>query len=270
MSSSNASVPRLRRVLTVAGAIAATMIVGAGIAAAHVTVSPSSATAGSYTTITFRVPTESDTATTTGVRIEIPSSTPIRSVMAEHLPGWTAEIVTSPLAAPVTQGAVTLDKAVSSVTFTATDGGIRPGEFATFDLLIGPLPDVTAITFAAVQTYSDGTVVSWNEPAKADGSEPEHPAPVLTILARSSGTGTAADISTATSAGTVWAAATGTTDSLARVLAILALLVAIIAVTIKVAAARRAEPPAGNPFNAQVPPQPAGQPPVQSPEDGKQ
>jgi periplasmic copper chaperone A len=263
------SVTRLRRVLTVAGAVAATMIVGAGIAAAHVTVSPSSATAGSYTTITFRVPTESDTAATTGVRIEIPASTPIRSVMAEHLPGWTADIVTSPLAAPVTQGSVTIDKAVSSVTFTATDGGIRPGEFATFDLLIGPLPDVTAITFAAVQTYSDGTVVSWNEPATADGSEPEHPAPVLTILARSSGTGTAAE-SSATTAATASAAATGTTDSLARILAILALLVAIIAVTIKVAVARRAEPPAGNPFNPQVPPQPAGQPPVQSPEDGKQ
>ena len=33
------------------------------------------------------------------------------------------------------------------------------------------------MTFAADQTYSDGTVVNWNELTKAGAAEPEHPAP---------------------------------------------------------------------------------------------
>ena len=55
--------------------------------------------------------------------------------------------------------------------------------FAEFDISVGPVPDVPSISFIAVQTYSDGTVVNWADPTPPGGAEPEHPAPVLTIAA---------------------------------------------------------------------------------------
>jgi hypothetical protein len=36
------------------------------------------------------------------------------------------------------------------------------------------------MTFAALQTYSDGSTVNWDEKS-ANGAEPEHPAPVLEL-----------------------------------------------------------------------------------------
>jgi len=54
-------------------------------------------------------------------------------------------------------------------------------------LSAGPLPTNTKkLEFAALQTYSDGDVVSWIEPAVKGAPEPEHPAPTLT-LTKSSG-----------------------------------------------------------------------------------
>ena len=48
------------------------------------------------------------------------------------------------------------------------------------------------MTFKAIQTYSDGQVVSWiEEPAAGSNQEPEHPAPTLT-LAPASDSGAAA------------------------------------------------------------------------------
>lgn len=46
---------------------------------------------------------------------------------------------------------------------------------------LGQLPTTGSLTFTALQTYSTGEQVRWNE-VSADGStEPEHPAPTLTI-----------------------------------------------------------------------------------------
>jgi hypothetical protein len=46
------------------------------------------------------------------------------------------------------------------------------------------LPEgVDSLTFPAVQTYSDGQVVKWEEIAKDGAAEPEHPAPTLKLVA---------------------------------------------------------------------------------------
>ena len=45
------------------------------------------------------------------------------------------------------------------------------------------LPDTETVSFPAAQTYSDGTVVNWDQPPLPDGSEPEHPVPMLTLAA---------------------------------------------------------------------------------------
>ena len=66
--------PLARLVVLVAAvltALAASIVV-AGTASAHVTVASQDAAPGGYGKMTFRVPNESDTASTIGLRIQIP------------------------------------------------------------------------------------------------------------------------------------------------------------------------------------------------------
>ena len=56
------------------GAVTAVAVLGLAPAAfAHVTVNPSDAKQGRYTRVAFRVPTESDTASTTKLEVAIPT-----------------------------------------------------------------------------------------------------------------------------------------------------------------------------------------------------
>ncbi len=84
------------------------------------------------------------------------------------------------LSPPVVSGDVTITSAIGSITWTATDGGIAPGEFDAFVVQLGPIPDAAELVLPTLQGYSDGTTVDWSEVAVGD-AEPEHPAPVLEI-----------------------------------------------------------------------------------------
>ncbi|GGK55104.1 YcnI family copper-binding membrane protein [Nocardia camponoti] len=142
--------------------------IGAGIASAHVTVDAPGAAQGKYTVATFKVPTESDTASTTALKLTIPNL----KVRTEPMPGWTSNVEKN------AKGEAT------SVTWTAAPGntGVGPGQFQRFVLSIGPLPKQDSVTFPAQQTYSDGKVVAWDQ-SSSGGAEPEHPAPALTLTA---------------------------------------------------------------------------------------
>ena len=75
-------------------------------------------------------------------------------------------------------------QAVSKITWTATDGGLNPGEFDLFTISAGPLPTKpNKLTFKAIQTYSNGDVVNWIQQTVKGTPEPEHPAPTLTLTA---------------------------------------------------------------------------------------
>jgi len=163
-----------RRALAGATLTAALMVAGAGTAAAHVTVVAPGAEQGGYAVLTFRVPTESETAGTTALTVELPG---LRSARTEPMPGWTATVEKDPES-----------QLATSVTWTADPGvQVGPGQFQQFLLSAGPLPEEDEVAFPAVQTYSDGQVVAWDDVAEGD-EEPELPAPTLT-LAASSGDG---------------------------------------------------------------------------------
>src|SRR3954447_359375 len=107
----------------------AAMLALAAPASAHVTVSaPGAPRGGSDTVITFRVPAESDTAATTGLRVQLPADTPIEGVLVAPAPGWTHTEHRA-------------GDAVSEIDWTATGPGIRAGEFGEFVILAGELPD---------------------------------------------------------------------------------------------------------------------------------
>jgi uncharacterized protein YcnI len=183
----------LGRVGIVSAASAAVLIAAAGPASAHVTVNPNTATQGAYTKVSFRVPTESDKLSTTKVEVNLPADTPIASVSLKPLPGWTAATVKSKLATPIKTDDGELTEAVTKITWTAdAASAIKPGQFQEFDVSLGPLPSAGQVVFKALQTYSDGSVVRWIDEPATDGSEPEHPAPVLKLAAAGAGTGAAA------------------------------------------------------------------------------
>ncbi len=247
---------RWRRVLIVFALSSIGLLAGAGVAAAHVTVNPSDASAGAYTTLTFRVPNESPTAGTVGLTVRLPTDHPFASVAVKAVPGWTVKPTKTTLPTPVTEGDTTIKEAVTSVTWTADNGvAVHPGEFAEFELSVGPVPAVDELAFPTRQTYNDGTVVAWNEPTPASGEEPEHPVPTLTVTA--AGTGEEAghshggDASTAAvSEAAVSSTASGTatasdSNGAATILGAVSLVIAAAALVVAALALRRRPSGAG-------------------------
>ncbi|MDQ1484619.1 MAG: hypothetical protein QOJ62_312 [Actinomycetota bacterium] len=174
---------RITRRLLSAGVLSGALLAAtAGPALAHVTVNANgAATQGGYAKLTVRVPTESDTASTTKVQLVLPLETPMASVAVKPHTGWTYTVHKAKLDKPITSDDGQVTEAVSDITWTAdsADSAIKPGQFDEFDLSVGPLPAADSMTFKALQTYSDGTVVRWIEVAAAGAAEPSHPAPVL-------------------------------------------------------------------------------------------
>jgi uncharacterized protein YcnI len=185
----------LKRSALVAAAVAGLTLAIAAPASAHVTVNPGTATPGGFTKATFRVPNESDTASTTKLEINLP---PIASVSIKPVAGWTAAPVTAKLAKPLEAHGTQIGEAITKITWTAQAGSeIKPGTFQEFDVSLGPLPESGQLVFKTLQTYSDGTVVRWIEEPTTDGTEPERPAPVLKLVAAPAANAPAAATTTA-------------------------------------------------------------------------
>jgi uncharacterized protein YcnI len=176
------------RSTVVAGFAATALGVLAVAADAHVTVNPRTAEQGSFAKLSFRVPNERDNASTTKLVVELPLDHPLTSVSVRPLPGWTAKVEKKKLPTPVKAGDVEITEAVSTITWSG--GKVDPGQFQEFDVSMGPLPtDTDKLMFKAVQTYSGGEVVRWDQDPGAGHDEVEHPAPVLALTPKGSGDG---------------------------------------------------------------------------------
>jgi periplasmic copper chaperone A len=179
----SSSLPRrtLARVGIGIGAAVAALLALPAVASAHITVQPGAVEGGGFSVVSFRVPNERDDASTTQLRIILPKDQPIGSVQTTPMPGWKITTATRQLDKPIEMFGEQLDTVVSEVTWTATDGGIRPGQFQDFDLSLGQLPESGELVFNTLQTYSSGEKVNWNQVSADPAVEPERPAPILTI-----------------------------------------------------------------------------------------
>lgn len=169
---------RLGAISVIAGAAVLGMPATAN---AHVTITPSAVEGGGFSVVSFRVPTERDDASTTRVRVTFPKDQPIGSVRTTALPGWKITVDLRTLDEPIEMFGEEVDEVVSAVTWNATGGGIAPDQFEDFDVSLGVLPESGEMAFQALQTYSSGERVNWNQVAVDDSVEPEHPAPVLRL-----------------------------------------------------------------------------------------
>jgi uncharacterized protein YcnI len=184
---------RIARVGIGLGAAVVAILALPGVAQAHITVQPGTAEGGGFSVIAFRVPNERDDASTTQLRVTLPKNQPIGSVQTTPIPGWKITTATRHLDKPIEMFGEQLDTVVSEVTWTATDGGIRPGQFQDFHLSLGELPKSGELVFNALQTYSTGEKVNWNQVSTDPAVEPEHPAPILTITPGATQNNPAAD-----------------------------------------------------------------------------
>jgi uncharacterized protein YcnI len=168
--------------MVVAAVMAVSMLISVGVAAAHVTVQPSSLPKGGFEIMSFSVPNEKDDANTTALEVTIPTKYPIASVSVKPMAGWTITAEKTKLAKPVKTDDGEVTEAVSKITWTATAGGLEPGQFDLFTISAGPLPTKpNKIEFKVLQTYSDGEIVRWIQSTVKGAPEPEFPAPTLTL-----------------------------------------------------------------------------------------
>ena len=217
--------------------LVASVVVAAG-ASAHVTVSSDDAAAGGYGKLTFRVPNESDTASTVALRVSIPEDEAMASLRAQPVPGWTVTTTSSQLPEPVEVHGQEISTYVSVVEFRAeAGGGIAPGQFQEFALSGGPFPDADSLSFPTVQLYSDGTESAWIEPTVAGQEEPVNPAPVLSLTGGSAAA--AADTTAAADGHGHGGPVSNEPAGLALFLALLALAVGLAGVVLGYRAGRR-------------------------------
>ncbi|WP_420034582.1 YcnI family protein [Streptomyces sp. cg28] len=236
-----------RAALIGAAAVSSVVLVSAP-AFAHVSVQPEGAAAkGGYAVIDFKVPNERDDAATTKLEVNFPTDHPLASVMPEPVPGWKAEVTKSKLDKPLEMHGEKLTEAVSKVTWTATgsgsDKGVQPGYFQKFPVSVGQLPtDADQLVFKAIQTYDNKEVVRWIEPQQKGQEEPENPAPTLTLSAAADDEHGASGASASDDHKEAAAATSDTSsdsDTTARVLGIVGILVGAAGVAFGVLAGRR-------------------------------
>ena len=240
------------RIALAGGVAASTVLLLAGTASAHVSVQPQGEAAkGGYATINFKVPNERDNASTTKLEVNFPTDHPLASVMPQPVPGWKIVVTKSKLAKPLEIHGNKIDEAVSKVTWSAEGGkndlGIRPGQFQQFPLSVGQLPeDADQLVFKAIQTYDNKDVVRWIEEQKDGAEEPESPAPVLKLTAATTDEhGTAAKTGAAGADRTkdehteASSAPSSSSDTTARVLGIVGILIGAAGVAFGVLAGRR-------------------------------
>jgi len=158
---------RNRRTAVVAlGAAVFGALALASPASADVTANPSEATRGDGAKVTFRLTEDRPGAHTTKIQMIAPADNPIGEIYPMSQNDW----------APTTETR-TVDEAVAGlhgmpvteVTSSITWARVDPKPASTpieLTVSMGPMPsDTDQLSFTVVQTYSDGTVVRWADPA---------------------------------------------------------------------------------------------------------
>ncbi len=163
----------MRRITTLGVALLAALVVTTA-AMAHAKVAPPIIQKGTDNVFTVAVPTESETASTTRVELNIPEGFGVDAVMPPPS-GWDV----------TTQKTGTGENAdITKITWV---GGSVPPEQATNFEFVGGADSAKDYSFDVLQTYSDGKVVDWNGPESSDA-----PAPVVQAKDSLGGGGTSA------------------------------------------------------------------------------
>ncbi|CAM8619662.1 YcnI-like [Acidimicrobiia bacterium] len=168
----------LRRILLSVGVGAAALVALGAPASAH-TEGVAKATSAGRTEVSLTIENEC-AGGTTNLRVQLPAGS--TSVSAESPGNWIGTV---------------------SSTEVSWTGGVFTGstsESFTITLVLAQ-PAGNMVAFPTLQGCADGSTLAWIEPNKADGSEPEFPAPQVKIPVNSTTAPTTAVGSAPTTAG---------------------------------------------------------------------
>ncbi len=162
--------------------VAAAALLAPASAQAHISLHPNTIPAGAFATLDVRVPGEVEGAYVKKVDVLFPQG--FTGVDYENVAGWSAKVIESKLATPIKEDGETIDTQVSQIVWTWTGplGKVNNGQFINFPLSLAIPQDAAgkALEFRAVQTYSNGEVVHWIEPAL----DADHPSPRINVTAK--------------------------------------------------------------------------------------
>ena len=179
-------------ILALAAAIA---LILPAAAAAHVTVSPTETPANGYAMLDFAVPHGCDGAPTTGISIQMPPQ--VVSATPEEVAGWTVRTKEGKLPQPTEQHGEKVTEGVRQVTWTG--GPLPSAHLQRFGLNVALGGEAgEAVPFKVIQECAGGAETAWIQEVTADGPEPEHPAPTLTLTAAEDGHHASAEPAAAT------------------------------------------------------------------------
>jgi uncharacterized protein YcnI len=172
----------LARLCAIPAAAAVVTVSAAAPAGAHVTGTPSDASAGAFTILTLSVPHGCDGSPTTSIEIQLPES--VLSVTPARNPFYDVRTTIEQLDEPITDAhGNEVTERTATVVYTARTP-LPEGQRDTFDLSF-QVPDAAgeSLTFPTVQTCEQGET-GWVEVPEAgqDPEELEHPAPAFEIL----------------------------------------------------------------------------------------
>jgi uncharacterized protein YcnI len=188
---------RMNKLTALFASFTACMLAFVSVASAHVTVWPKTSTVGAWEKYTMRVPTEKDIPT---VKIVLKIPNGVTFEQYEAVPGWF-----------VTEQKDSSGR-VTSVTWTATSGGIAPGQFQEFSFVAQNPKMPEKVAWDAYQYYKDNSIVEWTGD---EGSQTPHSitdimtasttaAPTTTPTTTQSNTVTSTSTNTSTSTTPVW------------------------------------------------------------------
>lgn len=171
---------RYRRTAVVAlGAAVFGALAIASPASADVTANPSEATRGDGAKVTFRLTEDRPGAHTTKVQLIAPVDNPIGEMYPMSQDDWAPATETRTLDEAVAGlHGMPVTEATASITWSRVDP--KPAAAGPIELIVsmGPMPaEGDELSFTLVQTYSDGAVVRWADPAGG-----AHPAPVVKLV----------------------------------------------------------------------------------------
>lgn len=164
------------RIVAAAVAATAALLALAVPAGAHVTANPADAEPGSYARVDFRVPHGCAGRPTDTVEIKIPDG--VVALKPQNKPGWTVTTETVDAQAYELHGQ-TLETRIGVVRWSG--GSLPDSQFDDF-AISAKLPDEPGrvLVFPTVQRCGDAQE-AWLSPPNADGSEPDKPAPTVSL-----------------------------------------------------------------------------------------
>lgn len=144
---------------------------------AHITLEQSSAPAGTYQKLTFRVGHGCDGSPTNSVTVILPEAVTGAKPMPK--PGWSISATEATLNTPLESNGTTITSAVREVSWKG--GPLPDGQHDEFSMQV-KLPDIPGKYYFKVIQQCDKGRMEWIELPSAPGAKMKAPAPMLEVL----------------------------------------------------------------------------------------